>query len=74
MLTCLDASNGSNWIPGVGSPSNERAGARRGAVGVVFFCSMHGGLSIMHKTGPFTNSGVYKFVKLVAVYILNTSN
>ena len=24
--------------------------------------------NIMHKTGPFTNSGVSKFVKLVAVY------
>ena len=25
-------------------------------------------VTIMHKTGPFTNSGVSKFVKLVAVY------
>ena len=25
----------------------------------------------MHKTGPFTNSGVSKFVKLVVVYIYN---
>ena len=25
--------------------------------------------NIMHKTGPFKNSGVSKFVKLVAVYI-----
>ena len=25
-------------------------------------------LIIMHKTGPFTNSGVSKFVKLVVVY------
>ena len=27
-----------------------------------------GVITIMHKTGPFTNSGVSKFVKLVVVY------
>ena len=30
--------------------------------------SIHVHIIIMHKTGPFTNSGVSKFVKLVVVY------